>query len=440
MSGVKIFLFEWKHFVKNPFKIVAVLLFVIAGLYGLHNGASLFQEQQGEINDIQAKAAQARAEIIAYYDAGKKGPQERPWVDVTNPYWAIWYTSVYAFKSPSPAMVYSIGQAEQFGYYKRVSFRSSPYDSDMAEEIANPERLQAGTLDFAFVLLYLLPVVLLVLTYNLKSYESEQGFWSLVVVQHTSHYNWLLSRFAFYVLVTSSVVLLLFIYGGFLTGVFSLIPDAAMKFFGMSMLYLMLWASVFFVIVAKGRRILSNSLLMIGVYLLLCFIVPGAVHQQLSVEKPRNLMTDYIDATRDKKSALYEKSSEELSSALYRQFPSLATTPVAKDSVKSKRLLRRSLVGLTNEVMKESMQPFERESEEKNQLIASSFWYNPVGFFQNSFNEQSKTHYVNYKAYRETIQSAIDLQIKVLLKELYNDVEVTKKQYQDYLKQFNHDS
>lgn len=179
---------------------------------------------------------------------------------------------------------------------------------------------------------------------------------------------------------------------------------------------------------------------MIGVYLLLCFIVPGAVHQQLSVEKPRNLMTDYIDATRDKKSALYEKSSEELSSALYRQFPSLATTPVAKDSVKSKRLLRRALVGLTNEVMKESMQPFERESEEKNQLIAGSFWYNPVGFFQNSFNEQSKTHYVNYKAYRETIQSAIDLQIKVLLKELYNDVEVTKKQYQDYLKQFNHDS
>ena len=60
-------------------------------------------------------------------------------------------------------MVYSLGQAEQYGYYKRVTLFSSPYDADLSEELANPERLQTGTLDFAFVLLFLSPLLLLAL-------------------------------------------------------------------------------------------------------------------------------------------------------------------------------------------------------------------------------------------------------------------------------------
>ena len=97
-------------------------------------------------------------------------------------------------------MVYSIGQAEQYGFYKRVTFWASPYDADMAEEIANPERLQTGTLDFAFVLLFLLPLLLLILLYNIKSAEAEQGFLPLIEVQTASKNAWLLARMSFYFL------------------------------------------------------------------------------------------------------------------------------------------------------------------------------------------------------------------------------------------------
>ncbi|MEL6864071.1 MAG: hypothetical protein AAFP19_06620 [Bacteroidota bacterium] len=49
MKNLSLFFYEWKHFVRSPFKVVALLLFVLAGLYGLHNGANLYHEQMAQI-------------------------------------------------------------------------------------------------------------------------------------------------------------------------------------------------------------------------------------------------------------------------------------------------------------------------------------------------------------------------------------------------------
>ena len=221
MIRFDILLFEWKHFTRSPFKIVALILFVLASIYGLHNGASLYQEQTAEINKIKEKIEEDVRPYLTYYDEGKQGPEDRPWVNLSEPFWAIWLTFSHHFKEPSPALVYSIGQAEQFGYYKRVTFMASPYDADMTEEIANPERLQTGTLDFSFTLLYLLPLLLLILLYNLQSAEAEQGFLPLIEVQTASKNSWLLTRVSFYVLLLSVALLLLIIYGALLTNVFA---------------------------------------------------------------------------------------------------------------------------------------------------------------------------------------------------------------------------
>ncbi|MCZ8355401.1 MAG: hypothetical protein O9340_11740 [Cyclobacteriaceae bacterium] len=187
MKYLSVLLFEWKHFVRNPFKVIAWVLFVIAAVYGLHNGASLFNKQQKEIEAIYKKVKEQHEKNLDYYQQGVKGPPDRPWVDNTTPFWAIWNLPTYHIKQPETTMVYSIGQAEQFGFYKQISVWASPYDADMAEEIANPERLQVGTLDFSFVILYLTPILLLLFVYNIKSTESEQGFLNLISTMGRKH-------------------------------------------------------------------------------------------------------------------------------------------------------------------------------------------------------------------------------------------------------------
>lgn len=435
MKGLSIFLFEGKHFLRNPFKVVALLLFIVAGVYGLHNGANLYHKQQAEIEKIHQKVKKDRQEILNYYEQGKKGPVNRPWVNLTQPFWAINSIAVYHFKKPSASMVYSIGQAEQYGFYKNVTFQSSPYDTDMAEEIANPERLQLGTLDFSFVLLFLLPLVLLILIYNIKSYESEQGFLPLILVQSASKNKWLISRLAFYLVLTFLTIVLLLFYGAILTDLFSTASSVFIDFILLSLLYLIFWGVFYFFILRKGKSILGNTLQMVGLYLLFTFIIPATVHQFLSIEKPTSLMTDYIDATRDDVYELYDQPDSILNGKLIDLFPEIKDTEIANDTLKNASAMNRAFYALSNQLMKESITTIEKENSEKNNLISNTFWFNPVVGFQNKFNQKAETHYQDYQNYRHEIQNMIDQQIRIMVLDIYNDVNITKTKYLDYINQ-----
>jgi len=435
MSALNIFLYEWKHFTRNPFKIVAVLLFIVAGIYGLHNGYKLYQNHTTEIEKIQEKIEPEKQKYLTQYEEGKLTDENRPWIDMSTPFWAIWNTPTYHLKTPSPAMVYSIGQAEQYGFYKRVTFWASPYDADMAEEIANPERLQTGTLDFAFVLLFLTPLLLLILLYNLKSAEAEQGFLPLIEVQTVSKNSWLLARTLFYVLLTALVIICLLVYGSVLTNAFNTAKDAFGQTLLYSLLYLIFWSVVYFFILKYGNSILGNTLQMVGIWLLFAFIIPAIVHQNISIAKPANLMTDFIEV-RDKQQDLYADDSL-FQQKLIDLFPEIENSPVYQDSTKINFARNRSASALVNELKKESIQPIVEESQAKNDFIQATYWFNPITFFQNKLNSIAQTHYNDYQAYRNEIQALIDKRTAVLVKELWNEVKVDKEKYLEYDQELN---
>jgi len=430
MNSLRTFLYEWKHFLRNPFKLVAVLLFIIAGVYGLHNGYSLYDNQTTEIEKIQKKMEVDMQDYLTQYEQGKLTDENRPWIDMGTPFWAIWNTPTYHFKTPSPAMVYSTGQAEQYGYYKRITFWASPYDADMAEEIANPERLQVGTLDFTFVLLFLLPLLLLILVYNLKSAETELGFMPLIEVQSASKHKWLLTRYLFYVLFIAFTITILLLYGATLTDVFATAGDAFAQMLIFTLLYLLFWVVVFYLISKNGKSILGNTLKMVGVWLVFAFIIPAIVHQSVSIVQPANLMTDFIEV-RDKQQDLYADDSL-FQKKLIGLFPEIKNSPVYQDSTKISLATNYSASALVNELKKESIQPIEEENQEKNGLIQATYWFNPVTFFQNKFNSITQTHYVDYQSYRNEIQALIDKRTALLVRELWNDAKVDKVKYLEY--------
>lgn len=436
MRYLNIFLLEWKHFVRSPFKIIALVLFVIASVYGLHKGAKLQQEQSAEIEKIEKKVQENRQELIDnYYSKGNFKNENRPWIDYSEPFWAIWNSNAYHFKNPSPAMVYSIGQSEQYGFYKRVTFWASPYDADLAEEIANPERLQTGTLDFSFALLFLLPLVLLVLIYNLKSKETEEGFMPLIEVQMPKKNTWLLLRASFYILLFFVIIIVLLIYGASLTNVFAQAKGVFGQMLLYTALYLVFWSVIYYFILLKGKSILGNTLKMSAVYLLFAFIVPAVVHQSLSIMHPANLMIDFIDV-RDQEDEFRNLPDSVYIGKLVKLFPEIELSPVYQDSTKIKSARGDSASALANLLKKESIETVEKENQLKNNFIESTFWFNPVSFFQNRLNSISKTHFNDYQTYRNDIQELIDKQIRVMVLDTWNEKKVDKKTYENYFKMF----
>lgn len=431
MRSLSTLLYEWKHLTRSPFKIVALVLFIVASIYGLHNGASLYNKQNSELEKLIEKRQEEKETILSYFEKGVKGPENRPWIDITSPYWAIWNTPIYHFKKPSPDIVYNVGQTEQYGFYKKISMYSSPYDTDMAKEIANPERIQSGTLDFSFVVLFLLPLLLLVLVYNIKGAEAEQGFLPLIFVQTGSKNWWIASRITFYFILLVIILFGLLLYGATLTDVFS-VDTAIWKIYLYIIIYLLFWTVLYYFILKYGKNTIYNTLLMIGVWLLLAFIIPATVQQWISIEKPTNLMIDFIDAKRDKKDEIYAQSDALIDTQIFELYPSLKQTAIAKDSVRRKKVRRNSTLALINIAMKNAAKNIEEENKSKNELIAKTYWFNPLTFFQNKLNHLSGTHYYDYQTYRNDIQNLVDKQIQLMVLDIWNDVKVDKARYLKY--------
>ncbi|GAA5042643.1 hypothetical protein GCM10011506_45350 [Marivirga lumbricoides] len=420
-----IFLYEWNHLKHSSFKWISIILFLFAALYGLHNGKNLYEEQSAEIERIEAKNQQERVDNLASFSKDSDGGR------LSQPYLAIWFSHIYHYKKPSPALVYSIGQAEQFGYYKRVNIRASPYDEDMTNEIANPERLQVGMLDFTFVVLFLLPIVLLILVYDIKSIEVERGYLPLIRIQVGSLFSWILGRTLFYYVLLILLIIALLIYGAVLTDV--LISDS-MAFWNMlfySFLYLSFWTLLYLVILYFGKSVMGNTLSMISIWIVFVFIIPAAVHQYIGIRKPVNLMTGMIDV-RDMKNDLYELEDSILRKQLFVLFPELKSSVTAKTDDQSFISKNLDYYAISNELMKNSLAPIKAESNEKNEMISSTYWFNPLTYFSNKLNRISETHYQDYEIYRNEIQLLVDKHIKRTILDTWNKVKVDQHQYEKY--------
>lgn len=425
---------EFRHFARSSFKIVSLILFVIAAVYGLQNGYGLFKKHTAEITAIKTKNDETVQKIVERFEKGDT--KVRPWIDVSTPFWAIWNAPATAIKTPSPLMPFTIGQAEQFGYYKPVTNWSSTYDSDLAEEIANPERLATGTLDFSFVVLYLLPVLLIVLLFNIGGLEKDLGFDRLIQVNTISQKKWLLARFTFYFVALIAVLFGLMLPYAILTGALQINFGAFIKLFFYIVLYALIWFSVFYFINLSGKGSANQALKMVSVWLLLCIVIPGSIHQIASLKYPAGYMTDYINAKRDETYKLWDLPTDSVRNRLLVLYPKLADTKHGKDTISDKDIIDNSSSGLVNELMKNTALTIESNNENKNRFIRNTYWLNPVSFFQNKMNALADNDYYAYKHFRANIQSTIDKKVNTIIFDCWNKETVNKEKYLQYVEHF----
>ena len=143
----------------------------------------MFNKQTQTILKINDQKKIENERVLNWFDSINKGPENKKWINVEDPYWAIRSTTSYIFKEPSSLMPLGLGQSQQFGFYKKVNRWSSTYDNDMVEEISNYERLISGNIDFSFIIIFLLPILLIIFTYNINGLEKDFGIHKLILIK-----------------------------------------------------------------------------------------------------------------------------------------------------------------------------------------------------------------------------------------------------------------
>ena len=436
MNIIHLLSFEFTHFTRDKSKVLSYLLFTFACLYAIFNGFELQNKQRETIENIKIEQQKEIQKVLSWFDEGKKGPEDRSWVDIHEPYWSLLYTPTYTIKQSSPLLPLGIGQSELYGYYKEVTIWSSTYDNDMVEEIANPERLVNGNIDFSFLVIYLLPLLLIVLTYNIGGLEKDAHFERLVKIQFGSISKWLGFRFSFYVIMLVLTVVTFILGVAYINSGLHLWTSDLGGLLLLSVGYILFFSTVFFgvLIYSSGSR--SNAFNMMGIWLLLCLIVPSSIHQYVSMKVPVNYMTDFLDVNRKEAYATYSLPTKELSKRLFDMYPKIMETEKAKESLVDEKIVRRSVSALINKMNKGAIEKIEQKNELKNQLISSSYWFNPISFVQNQWNFYTNSDYYAYKNYRENVQQSIDQKISLLIFDTWDQKMIDKKDYEQYIQEF----
>jgi ABC-2 type transport system permease protein len=278
------------------------LLYAGASAYAIWNGSrwaateraavERFQKlDTARLNRFRDRAA-AMERQIAQKTNGPIPVYEFTW-GPKRPNWPSAWAPQSAILPPGPLAAFMIGQRD-LQPLAFTGYRLAP----TVRPAGNPLVLLHGPFDFGFVTLYLLPLAILAVSFNVLTSERESGIAGLLLSQPVSGRQLLFRR----------VVLR----AGFLVAVHALCTLAAtgsatdrnwmlgVAWIAASLAYASFWAALVFWTNAKGRNSARAATVLGGVWLLALVVVPAAVHTVASLIHP---MPSRIESVRAKREA-----------------------------------------------------------------------------------------------------------------------------------------
>ena len=178
---------EWRLLATEGSLWLVVGIFALAIGYGTFNGARWVRFQHAAIDETsreQHERFQRQQAAIVQISAGEL--KVSPFADPRNPQTAGSRLGArYAVMPPAPLAALSIGQSDLLPWYFKVT-SDAKENVTAGAELENPHRLLIGRFDLAFVLIYLYPLLILAMTYNVLSGEKEQGTLALTLSQPVS--------------------------------------------------------------------------------------------------------------------------------------------------------------------------------------------------------------------------------------------------------------
>lgn len=195
----------------------------------------------------------------------------------------LYYANFAHINNLDPLAGVSIGQADVNPTVKRITiktFEAQKFDTDLV----NPMNLQSGNLDLSFVIIYLFPLQVIVLTFNAVSEETETGTWRLVAIQAKSKLGFIISKLFIRFLLLLGVLLLLFGIAKTILGI-----PLNTSFFAMlalSVCYIIFWFTLSFFVINFKKTSGFNALLLLSVWLVLIILLPAGVNAYIASKYP----------------------------------------------------------------------------------------------------------------------------------------------------------
>ena len=312
---------ELRLLYRNRVLVSLFTLIVVVLLASLWIGSSMLHKQQrtiGKINAYQAEMTDSLAKRILRIEAANMHYPGFIWDDPTFAYnTARNEGPQFAVKQPFPLQALVVGQSDVQPYYYKVYINRKQY-LVFEGEIDNSFLQFIGNFDFAFVVIYLLPLLIIVFTYNLLSSEKEQGTWVLLKTSNQSIARLMLYRVGiryglftvfFWAVVTPVLALLI--------GPSFLATSNWWWVVGFVSLYFGFWFALSFLINSFSLSSNLNALALIFLWLFLGLLIPNLLQIGLNRLYP---VPSRISLTNEERRAInqyFEKDGQTLTKEVF---------------------------------------------------------------------------------------------------------------------------
>jgi ABC-2 type transport system permease protein len=247
------------------------LFFLIAALGALWNG---WQWQRARAAAVQAERQRGDDEVqtvrreLAAIAAGRL-----QLADASLPTRFVGRFQHRALLPPAMLSMTAIGLAESQPFAAQVSLFSVKHSLLEKHQFEDPLASYAGRFDLAFVIVYLLPLVVLAFAYDILSAERERGTLALAILQSGSMSRVLRAKLAARVLVVVAMIAVP------LTALAFVAPPMHVALWGIVVFaYAAFWCALSVAVNLRSRSSSANATFLAAIWIVLLLVVPAALN------------------------------------------------------------------------------------------------------------------------------------------------------------------
>ena len=254
-----------KIFLRNRIATASLILLFAVGVISISIGKKFLQQQQAAIAETTLHQKEHIERLLKYEN---------------KEFGLLMYYLKFAYINPTENLAgLAIGQRDINSSIQVNTIRGlegQKYDTD----IRNPFQLMLGNFDLSFVILYLFPLVIISLCYNLYSEEKENGTWALLKTQSKNTARYLLIKMAVpYIFVLLVLALLFVIAAAWLQIPFN---NSFVSFIISNSLYVSCWFAFALLVVTFFASSAVNAISLLSIWLLLTLLLPAAINNYIT--------------------------------------------------------------------------------------------------------------------------------------------------------------
>jgi ABC-type transport system involved in multi-copper enzyme maturation permease subunit len=368
---------ELRTLLRSRSSVAAVVAFLACGLYAIFAGQSFTAGWQASLDEVEERRSEAVEEARSHLSAGRFTPPDRTWIDLRFPAWQDVFSQSFVARRPGALSGVAFGAVDNSPVVVSINRTTDPFLAE-GVHIENPEHGSSGDLDLAFVLVYLLPLLVAVLGIEIGGYERDRGLVPLLAVQTGRPWRWFMTRVAVVTGLSGVAAFVLCTVAALVAGAGPAGFGPWLELSGIALVYTLVWGAVLAVVLSFRGGVSANALGMGLAWVLICILGP-TLAAEVALSRTAD---DYgLDLSLEARAERYDMAGlgqTGLRNELYRTYPRLRDLPYTNAPQPNRQNERHAMEGMMFAALRERHEA--RAAREAQQLatLATSLWFSPA--------------------------------------------------------------